>query len=37
MPQANLDGGSDPLTFVLRGAEGGELRVTDRFFGPVWP
>ncbi len=37
MPQAALDGGSDPLTFVLRGANRAEMRVTDRFFGPVWP
>jgi cytochrome c oxidase accessory protein FixG len=37
MPQAALDGGSDPLTFVLRGADRTENRVSDRFFGPVWP
>ena len=37
MPQAHLDGGSDPLTFVLSGPEHSEILVTDRFFGPVWP
>jgi polyferredoxin len=37
MPQTALDGGSDPLTFVLRAQDNSEIRVTDRFFGPVWP
>jgi len=37
MQRSALDGGSDPLTFALRGADGTEIRVGDHFFGPVWP
>jgi len=36
LPRSALDGASEPLTFVLKGADA-EIRVTDKFFGPVWP
>jgi cytochrome c oxidase accessory protein FixG len=37
LPQSSLEGGSDPMTFILRGPDHAEIRVTDRFFGPVAP
>jgi len=37
LPQSRLTGGTEPLTFVLSGGGQPDIRVSDHFFGPVWP